>query len=586
MPIPRSLVSARAGLILSLLMPLACSDSDPDTRPQIVFRLDVDAELRARATWVRVRVNEDSGAEVFSETIDAAILPQDYPLVARNNDTSRQVRFQAEVFESTARPDTDATVQPIGILSGQASYAAERVGYVPLLFTAQCSNRDGGGVECPDGQTCVQGACVGECFSLQELTPELAPAEPTCNACQACGAAQCADRADASPCQCPNARCEGGRCRASPVTSLAAGLESSCAVRNAELLCWGSNESNALGTMTGTQSLEPISILTGVLDVDYGGDESSAQTHGCASLTAGGVSCWGSNAFGQLGLSDVEDRMVPTELATVFDGAVVRVESGGRHTCVLDNGGSVWCWGANDFGQLGTGAGLDQDPSPARLTLPSGVTGSQLCTGLDFGCAVGDDGNVYCWGDNSSLQLGAPGANESVPAVVELEGAGAIRDVTCGDRHVCALTQADDRAWCWGANDFGGLGRPTTDFAPGPPAAIGGSFAFRELSCGSAHCCGIETQTGLQCWGWDNRFQLGVSDTLDPGALAERSQFRAEALRPLGRGRLWSELALGRQHSCAVHDDDFVWCWGSNDSGQLGNGTTEGRSSPSLLCLP
>lgn len=166
--------------------------------------------------------------------------------------------------------------------------------------------------------------------------------------------------------------------------------------------------------------------------------------HRCAIVAEGQVACWGNNAQGQLGDGTTNNRE-EARLIPMLSGAV-DVVAGEEHTCVLATSGAVKCFGSNSDGQLGLDL-LRELASPQKLLELTDAT--DLTAGARHTCAVaGDQGKVYCWGDNTKGQLG-DGTTTAASTPVEVRGLPPALEVDAGDKTTCALTENGD-VYCWG----------------------------------------------------------------------------------------------------------------------------------------
>jgi alpha-tubulin suppressor-like RCC1 family protein len=259
------------------------------------------------------------------------------------------------------------------------------------------------------------------------------------------------------------------------VTGITTGTQFTCArFRNRQARCWGANGAGQLGTGSFGGSLSlPATVrgldgpgpLTGVLAVSAGSGTA------CARLTGGRAACWGSNADGRLGSGIPGDsaipRLVSNPTGTGPLTGVAQVVVGSRHACARLTSGQVRCWGANDDGQLGTGA---NDPSNrpvgvkgtgSALTL-TGVT--RLTAGFDHTCARLTSGQVRCWGQNFYAQLGDRSTSHRNRPVAVRNASGSaaltgVTDLSGGERHTCFRTTTE--VLCTGDNAFGQLGDGT-----------------------------------------------------------------------------------------------------------------------------
>lgn len=297
----------------------------------------------------------------------------------------------------------------------------------------------------------------------------------------------------------------------------------------------------------------------------------SGASHSCLLRASGAVMCWGRNEAGQLGDGSTTPRSSPTAvvgLAALSDARALAL--GDAHSCVLRGDGDVWCWGRNDGGQLGDGL-LASRSTPSQVPRLKQV--EQIAAGAATTCARTRGGQVFCWGDNRQGELGlaSPDANRLTPvAVPGLSGA---TDLSMGAHHACVVT-LDRTVRCWGANAVGQLGDGTTTTSRAPAAAITGLIDVIQVASGSLHSCARTIAGNVACWGFNQTGQLG------DGTRTARS-VAASVVLP---GPLTvAALSSGAQHVCAIGSNETLLCWGSNSSGQLGDGTTTGREVPSFV---
>ena len=356
------------------------------------------------------------------------------------------------------------------------------------------------------------------------------------------------------------------------------------------------------------------------------------------------------------------------------------VVTGNESTCAIALGGEVYCWGTNRRGQVNAGDPVGLFILPQRIPLPAKAV--NISGGYNHTCAITDEvpSQAYCWGDNSTGQLGAAvtrsgfGGPQKIPVV---EG---LVSVTAGMDHSCGLNTAGV-AYCWGNGIFGQLGTGDItgcfvsdigmpDGCRGPRPVVG-SVRFATLAAGVSHTCGVTLTGQLSCWGLNDGGQLGfatdtpcsqadyyyggtspvacaltpqtvlgtpvfsavgagdgtcalaVAGTVscfgpprvvalippvvsfaritpdgecgvgsDDNAYCWTGDFDAQSAsfadpRSLGYGLVVTAITSGRSHRCAIlKSDASVVCWGSNDSGQLGIGTTLVRDLPAPVLAP
>lgn len=245
------------------------------------------------------------------------------------------------------------------------------------------------------------------------------------------------------------------------------------------------------------------------------------------------------------------------------------IDTGAGHTCGLSTLGFVYCWGRNAHGQLGDG-------SSASSGLPQLVVGDlefeAISAGNAHSCALSVDGKGYCWGRNSLGQLGdGTTINRRQPTPVE--GNRTFSEINAGALHTCAIT-TENAAYCWGEPSEARLGTETLADNT-VPNEVQGNYSFRSIRPGHQHTCGIphDSSAFALCWG-DNDFgQLGDGTTeqrLTPTSVD--IDFSLSVVIPLGHDR-----------TCALSDNEDVFCWGRNDSGGIGDGTTETRRTPTQV---
>ncbi|MFZ8804266.1 MAG: RCC1 domain-containing protein [Candidatus Calescibacterium sp.] len=188
--------------------------------------------------------------------------------------------------------------------------------------------------------------------------------------------------------------------------------------------------------------------------------------HTCAIKQDVSLWCWGNNFYGQLGNGRSGIGEMSSIPVQVMSSGVVAVSAGGFHTCAIKQDGSLWCWGWNQYGQVGDGT-WESKNSPVQIM--SGVPAVSICDGAGHGCMVITDGSLWCGGHNEFGQLGDGTWETKFDILVQTMSEGA-EAVFCGGVHTCAIKQ-DGSLGCWGANMFGQLG-DGTDVNRNTPAQI------------------------------------------------------------------------------------------------------------------
>ena len=231
------------------------------------------------------------------------------------------------------------------------------------------------------------------------------------------------------------------------------------------------------------------------------------------------------------------------------------VALGGDHTCALNRAGKVYCWGADDHGQVSGGAGGAARPLPVAVTLPASAV--ELAAGPGTSCAITDAHELWCWGARNGVLVSDYGA----PTRLDL-GAEVYR-VGLGERFGCAKVAPDDHVACWGLGDGRRLGQDD-DTAHPTPIAVPGPVGLAALWVGARDACALEGDGTVWCWGDNRSGQLGLG--LEDVAAGPHE---VAALAGVDR------IAIGERVVCAS-DGSGVRCWGANDLGQLGEGTIGG----------
>ncbi len=288
------------------------------------------------------------------------------------------------------------------------------------------------------------------------------------------------------------------------VKKVSLGYQHTCAIKtDGGLYCWGDNEYGQLGDETNTSknTPPPSPVLTDVKEV------SSGSNHTCAIKTDGGLYCWGRNHYGQLGDGTTTGKNTPPLSPVLTE--VKEVSLGAYCTCAVKTDGGLYCWGYNGYGQLGNGASSGYKKSPPLSPVLTEV--KEVSLGIEHTCAVKTDGGLYCWGLNDYGQLG-DGTNTNdrntpplSPVLTD------VKDVSLGDTHTCAV-KTDGGLYCWGRNSSGQLGDGTTAGKLSPP--LGPVLTdVKGVSLNGYYTCAVKTDSGLYCWGSNVFGQLGDGTT-------------------------------------------------------------------------
>lgn len=323
--------------------------------------------------------------------------------------------------------------------------------------------------------------------------------------------------------------------------------------------CWGQNQDGRVGNGTRDFSRIPVPVTglsVGVTAIAAGGQMCAIQN--------GNVLCWGAYRPGP---PFPETGSLAPKAVPGLPSGITRVAVGESHACIVTNEGAAWCWGENSDGQLGNGtAGPTQPPSPTQVVgLSTGV--AQIVAGRNHTCALTTAGSVFCWGSNSSGQLGDGGGGSRSSPFASGITTGAIQ-VTAAENTTCAVTN-DHSGWCWGSNLYGQVGNGTEGGSVSVPQRNDLS-GIASVSIGHSSSCAVTTSGGAWCWGRNQAGEVGDGS-------------RTRRLSPVPVTGLTTgvvAVAAGSGKSCAVKSDGTAWCWGGNGSYQLGDGTSIDRLTP------
>ncbi|MGI4864268.1 MAG: T9SS type A sorting domain-containing protein [Janthinobacterium lividum] len=347
-----------------------------------------------------------------------------------------------------------------------------------------------------------------------------------------------------------------------PWSSLGVGTDHLLGIRtDGSLRAWGANYSSQLGDGTTTDQDLPITVGTSAWQSVASGSSVTLGIRPDGSLWA-----WGDNYYGQLGtgaaLTYTTSTPVRVGTATTWRSVVVSV----GQVLALQTDGSLWAWGDNNFGQLGTGS------SPA-VTVPVRVgTATWLSIGAGWMHSVGvrADGTLWTWGTNNLGQLGM-GSPSPAPTFVptQVGTSTAWRSVSAGVFYTLAL-KADGTLWAWGHNNYGelGVGSIATDVLA--PTQVGTATTWRSVSAASYTSLALRQDNTLWVWGANYYGQLGLGTTNDQ-------------LTPVQQGTAtWQSAGLGVEYGAGIRQDGSLWTWGYNERGQLGTGLP-GSATPVFI---
>lgn len=431
---------------------------------------------------------------------------------------------------------------------------------------------------------------------------------------------------------------------------------SSCVVLSGgQVACWGDNEYGQLGNGTIENSLAPV-LVTGITDAI---SVAVGWEHICAVHSDNTISCWGRNQYGQLGDQTTIDSSIPVKVLNVNDARSVHTSIG--YTCYIHLDTRVSCWGNGNRGVFKDGNSYPESDNPCLsmecetelehytpyfdyiLAEPNRIPGlsnvktlsvgelhacaifyddSLSCWGVDsyaglfvwtdlsqlkvtsipsssradIFCVVRIDTTIFCWGRDDlktgrrgrqhsenawedSYIVASPSATSGVPneevsqdslPKADIPWLTGNIDVAAGFGHTCSL-QASGTVYCWGSNDLGQLGNGTTIYSSEPVQVKNLDQAI-AISAGTDHTCALHSDGSISCWGSDQYFKLGNIEAGDNSSFHATASTKPTKVTGIDNA---ISVSAGWEHTCAVHSDSTISCWGNNNAGQLGIGESD-----------
>ncbi len=398
-------------------------------------------------------------------------------------------------------------------------------------------------------------------------------------------------------------------------TQVAASNYSTCGIRSdTGLLCWGNNTSGQLGLGDTTQRTVPTLVGTGYLKV------AMFQTSTCAIKIDGTLQCWGNQTGGRLG-NGAGAGFIPTPQVISIGGMAADVSLGWDHGCAVRVDGQILCWGENAVGQLGDGTAT---ASLFPVLVSIGGPATQISAGQMYSCALRSDSKAFCWGEGTSGKLGNSSPAGSLSPVAA-HSAYNFTSIKTSANTTCAIDAADAKLKCWGYGYYGLLGngvRLTGNYTPITVAlpSTTSSFAMQTtnicaVSAGMGFCwgsgknsihgngyaeavaidyltpsmefaslslgrggCGITPLGKLWCWGAND-----IDSFAATGNVGDGTTYSRDSMVHVDPTTTYLSVSFGTRHTCGITTGNILKCWGSNFDGQLGDGTTISRYTPTII---
>ena len=408
--------------------------------------------------------------------------------------------------------------------------------------------------------------------------------------------------------------------------------------KDGTLWAWGDNSVGQLGDGTKLSRLFPEQIGS----ANNWATISASNGSTLAIKSDGTLWVWGNNSSGQLGDGTTQNRSAPEQIGSASDWKSVSGGGGvlASYTLALKTDGTLWAWGANDGYQLGDlttesrTAPEQIDPGlDVKWTVVSagrGVVGSPTPPYASYSLAIDSHGSLWAWGDNSAGELG-DSSNDSVPDPEQVGPETNWASVSTGFLGATGAEpysvgiRTDGSLWAWGANSGGELGDGTTT-GQLTPEQIGPDTNWSTVATGVQGTIGIRKDGSLWVWGnssggslglgsfdsssvpvsvssagpwksivlgyhFDAAFAMGIKadgslwgwGSNDSGELGDGTVTNAYVPERIGTDTNWETVSAGGDHTVAIRTDGTLWAWGNNGYGQLGDGTTRNQLSPEQI---
>lgn len=341
-------------------------------------------------------------------------------------------------------------------------------------------------------------------------------------------------------------------------------------ITTGDMYCWGVSWFGVLGNGSfGTLSPGPVPTL--VAGGHQWTEVATGMYYVCAIANGGSVFCWGSGDSGQIGNGNfghgsLDNVAIPTQISgTGTFGSVSTGSFGGA--CAITLTKAAMCWGASVYGRLGNGT---ETLSAVPVAVSGGLSFDALATSYTGTCGI-VAGSAYCWGQSAMLGLGGASAPDTCAAFTAcaktpfaVSGGRVFRPIVSVNGNVACAIATDGQAYCWGTGYVG-----DGSMSAAAPVAVSGGLSFTSLgNAGDGGQCGIVVGGAAYCWGFNRNGRLGNGTTTD-----------ASVPTAVSGGHAFTQLSSSQDHTCGVTTDGNAWCWGGNDVGELGTRTL----TPSLV---
>jgi alpha-tubulin suppressor-like RCC1 family protein len=506
---------------------------------EIVLVVDTDLIIPSEIDSVSIRTTGPSGTTTDTPILDIENVP--FPRTLGLVDAGRSSAVTIQVIGRHG-----VAADPVALEEVHTAFVDGERRMLSIVLSASCL----GNTCTPGAQTCSLGKCIPMDLPANKLLPWPGTVPPPLNQVL-------------TPIGNRNLWAAGWR---------------SCANKGDNVYCWGQNDNAQLGFNGTTKMTVPTRVpVTGLMKAPK--SVGLGYKHTCICDADKQAWCWGLNDGGQVGPNGPAVSATATQLTPVpvlDDPDCEQISAGGSHTCAVRAGGKLWCWGANDKGQLGQAPGAG-GPTPQLVaglnagTSPSAVSAVlQVQAGEKFTCALSSNDSVQCWGDNAKGQLG-DGTTQmrATPRKVMFPAGMRPAGLALGRFFMCVLFSSQQVA-CWGENTDGMIGVPG---GPGmnvsTPTMVQGIDDAQQIGAGHQHVCVLRQNGAVSCWGDGSTGKLGNGSITGSVVPVDVDPPIPDPI----------DLAVGIVHAC-VRSRSGVFCWGEDSNGQLGDGATNFQSQP------
>ena len=329
----------------------------------------------------------------------------------------------------------------------------------------------------------------------------------------------------------------------------------------------GQNIYGTLGDNTITKKSSPIQTIAGGTNWK----QVSTNSYGVGAIkTDGTLWVWGQNSYGELGTNNTTDRSSPVQ--TVSGGTNWYQVFLGRASAGIKTDGTLWLWGRNTFGGLGDNTTSNRS-SPVQ-TVAAGNTWKKIGLGQDTSAAIKTDGTLWLWGRNLYGTIGNNTSSNNYSSPVQTVAGGTNWKDVCITGDTTVAIKTDGTLWTWGYNAQGQLGNNNTTNCSSPVQTIAAGTNWKAVGCGygagGSTICATKTDGTLWLWGSNSYGQIGDNTTTA----------RSSPVQTVAGGTNWKQAWTSSYFSCGIKTDGTLWVWGWNGQGGLGVNDTTSRSSP------